>query len=168
MKRTEYVKMTKKLKAKPGLLKACIVANKVGPWVYGVLYGLFILLLAPLSPMAAVRALLVPVGSFFLVQLVSNLLVYPKPYEKFGVEPAIPEDKADGHSIPCKQAYWYTMIAFVFLFMLTFPYRLIGVVLLVGAAVLSAIRVIGGLHFTRDVIIGIVLALIFAYVGFMV
>lgn len=157
--------MTKSLKAKPGLLKFCIVANKVGPWVYGILYGLFVLLLLPVSPMGAVRVFLVPVGSYFLVQLVSMLLVYPKPYEKFGVEPAIPEDKADGHSIPCKQAYWYTMIALVFLLVLAYPYRLIGVVLLVGAVVLSVVRIIGGLHFTRDVVIGIVLAVIFAYVG---
>ena len=167
MKRNDYVKMTKNLKSKPGLLKFCTLANKFGPWVYGVLYGLFVLSLVPLSPMAALRALLVPIGSYFLVQMVSMMLDYPRPYEKFNVKPALPPDKEGGHSIPCKQAYWYAMIGLVYTIMLVFPFRIIGIVLLIGAAGLSAIRVYGGLHFTRDVIIGVVLAIVFAFAGFM-
>ena len=167
MRRNDYVKMTKNLKAKPGLLKFCTMANKFGPWVYGVLYGLFVLSLLPVSMMAAVRVLLVPLGSYFLVQLVNMMLDYPRPYEKFNVKPALPPDKEGGHSIPCKQAYWYTMIGLVFTIILVFPFKIIGIVLLAGAAGLCAIRVIGGLHFTRDVVIGVVLAVVFAYVGFM-
>ena len=167
MKRTEYVKMTKSLKAKPGLLKFCIAANKVGPYLYGALFALLLSFMFLASPAGMLRVLVVTAGSFLLIELVSLFLDYPRPYEKFGVEPAIPEDKADGHTLPCKPAYWYTIIGMTFLFVLAFPLNIIGIVLLIGAAGLCAVRVIGGLHFTRDVIAGILLAVLFGCIGFL-
>ena len=114
MKRNAYIRMTDNVKAQPGLQKFLAAVNKIGPWIFGILFGLLVLFLGMASPMGAVRLLVVAGGGFLLVQLITNYLDYPRPYEKFGVEPAIPEEKADGHTLPCKHAYWYTVISLAF------------------------------------------------------
>jgi phosphatidylglycerophosphatase B len=165
MKRGQYIRMVGGLKEKPMLLKLLTILNKVGPWVYGILYALLLVAVARYSVLGLARVFLVPVGSFLIIHLTSMFLDYPRPYEKFGVNPAIPEDRADGHSLPCKPAFWYAIIGLTYLFVLANP--LPGVLLLLGAAVLSGIRIWGGLHFTRDVIAGIVLAIVFGLIGLM-
>lgn len=165
MNRGQYIRMVDGLRAKPALLKLLIVLNKIGPWVYGILYGLLLVAVSRYSLLGLARVFIVPVGSFLIVQVVSMFLDYSRPYEKFGVKPAIPEDKADGHTLPCKPAFWYVVIGLTYLFVLANP--LPGFLLLLGAALLSGIRIWGGLHFSRDVIAGVVLAVVFGLIGLM-
>ena len=164
MKRNQYKRMTAGLRAKPGLLQAFTILNKVAPWVYGALYAFLVFGAIP-YPMLLARIVMVPVGSFLLIQLASMFLEYPRPYMLFDLEPAIPEHARDPHTLPCKPVFWYTMIGLSFFFVLN--NHIPGILLLIGAAGLGVIRVWGGLHFTRDVIAGIVLALIFGLLGYM-
>lgn len=165
MKREAYIQMTEDLLARPGLLKLFTFANKIAPWVYTALYAFIVLAIAPVSPIGAIRLLMVPLGSFLIVQLATHFLDYPRPYQKFGIHPAIPEITEDSHSLPSKQAFWYTIVGLAYFFVLN--NHLYGVILLACAAFLCGIRVWGGLHFTRDILAGIALALIFGLLGFM-
>ncbi len=165
MKKSTYIKMTDDLRAKPGLLKLFIVLNKIAPWVYGILYA-FLAFGAIRYPFLLARIVVVPVGSFLLIQLASIFLEYARPYLLFDVEPAIPEEAKDPRTLPCKPVFWYTIIGLSYFFVLN--NHIPGILLLAGAVLMGVIRVWGGLHFTRDVVAGIVLAVIFGLLGYMV
>ena len=107
------------------------------------------------------RALLVPGVSFVVVSLVRRALNFPRPYEALDIDPIIHKD-TKGKSMPSRHVFSIFVIAMAFLWIVPW----LGVVLLVLGAALACVRVIGGVHFPRDVLVGAIVGILCGILGF--
>lgn len=93
--------------------------------------------------------------SFLAVSLLRRVLNKPRPYEKYGVLPAVAKE-TKGCSFPSRHAFSAGIIAVNLLAF--FP--VIGIVVLCFAVIISVLRVLLGLHFVRDVAWGITVGIL--------
>lgn len=99
--------------------------------------------------------ILVPGVSFVLLSIVRDRLDCKRPYEEYDILPLI-QKNTKGHSMPSRHVFSCTVIAMCIL-SLNVP---AGIVCLVCSVVLSAVRVVGGVHYPRDVAAGLMIGLI--------
>ena len=78
-----------------------------------------------------------------------------RPYEKFYINPIIKKD-TKGQSMPSRHIYSITVIAMTFLYVMP----MLGIVFLIFALILAAVRVIGGVHYPTDVLAGFLLGVL--------
>lgn len=100
------------------------------------------------------RLVLVPGVGFVLLSLVRRQLNVPRPYERWSIDPLITREKT-GDSFPSRHVFSATVIAMAALWL---DWRW-GLPLLVLAALLAVIRVVGGVHYPRDVVVGALVGL---------
>ena len=110
--------------------------------------------------------ILVPGISFLLITLFRKKLNAPRPYEVYGFEPAIPKD-TKGNSFPSRHVFSIFMIAMTYSYSALFQddIKLIVSIFAMGV-VLAIIRVLGGVHFLKDVMAGAISGIVLGYVGF--
>lgn len=94
-----------------------------------------------------VSSLAVPFVGFVFVTILRKLVNAPRPYEALDIDPLIKKDTV-GQSFPSKHTFSSFIIALCWM-RVSFA---AGIVLLVAALAIAGIRVIGGVHFPRDVI----------------
>ena len=99
------------------------------------------------------RVLLVPAVTFVLVSLFRRKFNAPRPYEKWPVKPLIPKD-TKGNSFPSRHVFSIYIIAMAAWYVCP-P---LGVILCVAGVFLAAARVIGRVHFVKDVVAGALIA----------
>lgn len=108
-----------------------------------------------------IRVLLVPGIPFVLVTLLRNGCNAPRPYEILNIHPLIYKN-TKGHSFPSRHVFSISVIATAFWYVKPW----IGIVLLFCAVLMAVIRVLGGVHFPRDVIVGLLIGIGAGIVGF--
>lgn len=118
-------------------------------------YPLCLLWLAVHRDGRAAAALLVPAVSFAAVSVFRHLYNAPRPYELLDIRPLIHKDKR-GRSFPSRHVFSVFVIAMTFLWLCPPA----GVCFLAVGVLLAACRVIGGVHFPRDVIAGAALGVL--------
>ncbi len=169
MTKENYIKMTQPFRENDGLAKGIHIANKCCTGVMYLAYPILLVYLffyARLSSYFSFRkALLVPAISFVLLSLFRKWINRPRPYEKFDVAPIIKKD-TKGQSFPSRHVFSATMIAMTFLLMS--PWNWLGVLFLFVSIALAVVRVISGVHFISDVIVGIAVAVVAAIVGYLI
>ncbi len=143
--------------------KALLAVNRCLTYGCYAAYPLLLAVLAVQRDGRFWRALLVPGISFLLVSLVRQWINAPRPYEQLAIQPLIQKDTR-GKSLPSRHVFSMFVIAMTFLWILP-P---LGVVLLVCGGVLAAVRVIGGVHFLRDVLAGAAAGAVAGILGFYV
>lgn len=107
------------------------------------------------------KALLVPAVSFALLSLVRKRLNRPRPYEVLDIRPIIRKD-TKGKSMPSRHVFSIFVIGATYLWI--FPP--LGGVLLGFGVLLAWVRVVGGVHFPRDVIVGGAAGLLAGLIGY--
>ena len=90
-----------------------------------------------------------PGVGFVLLSLIRNHLNYPRPYVELPIKPLITR-KGGGDSLPSRHVFSATVIAMSVMSVS----RVFGLILLTLAVILAIVRVIGGIHYPRDVIAG--------------
>ena len=80
---------------------------------------------------------------------VRKLYSAPRPYEVWGIAPLLYKD-TKGKSFPSRHAFSVFVIGMVYFYDKT----ALGAVVFFAGAVLSFVRVIGGVHFVKDVLAG--------------
>ena len=136
----------------------------VGVWFQiFVLYPAFLLLLFLEGSAFFLRALLVPAVSFAAVTLFRRIFNAPRPYEKFGLSPAIEKDTA-GKSFPSRHVFSVFIIAATIFYV----HPSAGILLGLLGVVLAVLRVIGGVHEPRDVIAGALAGILCGVLGYYV
>ena len=93
--------------------------------------------------------ILVPASGFVLLTLVRKWVNQPRPYETWEIIPLLEKDSS-GNSMPSRHVFSATIISMACLH----ANLLVGLVLLVLSALLGLVRVLGGVHYPKDVLVG--------------
>mgnify|MGYP000870477875 CR=1 FL=1 len=144
-----YEQWAAPLRGRPGVVRALNIVNH---GIVVVFYAAYALLLGwacvsdpwKLAPLVGVTAVGFAAVSFFRRRFNA-----PRPYECCSIAPLIARDGV-GKSFPSRHAFSAFAIAASW-FAGSAP---VAVVLLVAAVVLAVCRVLGGVHFPRDVVVG--------------
>ncbi|MDN5014743.1 phosphatase PAP2 family protein [Streptococcus sp. SO2] len=93
--------------------------------------------------------ILVPAFGFVLLTLVRKWINQPRPYETWEIVPLLDKDSS-GNSMPSRHVFSATIISMACLHA-NLP---VGLILLVLSALLGFVRVLGGVHYPKDVLVG--------------
>ena len=105
--------------------------------------------------------ILVPAFGFVLLTLVRKRINQPRPYETWEIVPLLDKDSS-GHSMPSRHVFSATIIS-----MACFHENLpVGLVFLVFSAFLGLVRVLGGVHYPKDVLVGYACGLLWGFLFF--
>ena len=99
--------------------------------------------------------ILLPGLAFLLVTLIRKTLNQARPYEAWDIQPFLKKE-TQGQSMPSRHVFSATMISMCFL---TFNLCL-GAVLLILSATLAVCRVLGGVHYPKDVLVGMAVGIL--------
>lgn len=161
MTKETYEKMTAIFRQNPRKLKNLVFADKILTKIAYIAYPILLIYLLIKKEPELLRAILVPGISFVAVSCFRYLYCAPRPYEVFGIPPVIPKD-TKGKSFPSRHVFSIYIIAMTFLYFIPW----IGIVIGAAGAFMAIIRVLGGVHFPKDVIAGAVLAIVCGMIGF--
>lgn len=155
MNEGQYASLSAPFRGKPAsaLLRG---ADKVLTLLFYALYPLLVLLLAigcvadsrhsaSFDPLL-IPCIVVPAVGFLAVSIIRKAVNTPRPYEALDISPIIVKD-TKGQSFPSKHVFSSFCIAMCWLAYCP-P---VGCILLACSTLIAAIRVIGGVHWPRDV-----------------
>ena len=106
--------------------------------------------------------IMVPAVGFVLLTIVRKWINQPRPYETWGIVPLLDKDSS-GNSMPSRHVFSATIISMACLHA-SLP---AGLVLLFSSALLGLVRVLGGVHYPKDVLVGYACGLIWGILFFM-
>lgn len=144
-----YEQWAAPLRGRPGVVRALNIVNRGIVIVFYVAYALLLGWACVSDPWRLVPLVGVTAVGFVAVSFFRRRFNAPRPYECCTIAPLIARDGA-GKSFPSRHTFSAFAIA-VSWFVASVP---VAVVLLVAAGVLAVCRVLGGVHFPRDVVAG--------------
>jgi len=92
---------------------------------------------------------LLPAIGFCLLSIIRKRINQPRPYEKWAIQPLLDKDTS-GKSMPSRHVFSAALISMCLLYFFWLP----GLLCLLLSAGLAAVRVIGGVHYPKDVLVG--------------
>ena len=104
----------------------------------------------------------VPASGFVILSLLRKKLNAPRPYEVWEIVPLLDRD-SPGQSMPSRHVFSATIISMACLH----ASLSVGVILLVLSALLGLVRVLGGVHYPKDVVVGYMCALVWGVIFFL-
>lgn len=174
-----YHQITKRIRSDPQGPQAVRIADRILTAVMYAAYPILLILLAvkgyrgeefswsaaaPAALGAAGRAagacrlmlpyILIPGISFVLVSVIRDRINWKRPYEDWPIEPLIHKD-TKGHSMPSRHVFSAAVISMCWLSISTPA----GVILLCMTVCSAAVRVLGGVHYPRDVAAGLLIGI---------
>lgn len=105
--------------------------------------------------------IMVPALGFILLTIVRKWINQPRPYETWGIVPLLEKDSS-GNSMPSRHVFSATIISMACLH----ANLSAGLILLVLSALLGLVRVLGGVHYPKDVLVGYACGLIWGILFF--
>lgn len=163
MNQQQYDAWTKPLRENPRAARLLVNANKALTILGYVAFPLLLVSQAIAGSWdMAVRTLIVAGAGFVSLSLFRRLVNAPRPYETLAIEPLIAKE-THGKSFPSRHTFSMFMIAFCWLAWCA-P---VGVVLVLTSIDIGVTRVLGGVHWPRDVVAAFAWAAVFALIGFL-
>ena len=107
------------------------------------------------------KVLAVPAATFAITTLIRALVNAPRPYESARIDPLIQKD-TQGKSFPSRHVASGVAIACAFLYL----NPLAGSFALIACAAVCFTRIVGGVHFPRDVVAAVLIATACGIIGF--
>ena len=105
---------------------------------------------------------LIPASGFVILSFLRKKINAPRPYEEWGIKPLLDRD-SPGQSMPSRHVFSATIIS-----MACFHASLsVGVILLILSAFLGLVRVLGGVHYPKDVLVGYACGLVWGVLFFL-
>ena len=106
--------------------------------------------------------LFIPASGFVILSLFRKKINAPRPYEVWEVIPLLDRD-SPGQSMPSRHVFSATIISMACLH----ASLSVGVILLVLSALLGLVRVLGGVHYPKDVVVGYICGLVWGVIFFL-
>ncbi len=104
----------------------------------------------------------VPASGFVILSLLRKKLNAPRPYEVWEIVPLLDRD-SPGQSMPSRHVFSATIISMACLH----ASLSVGVILLVLSVLLGLVRVLGGVHYPKDVLVGYACGLVWGVIFFL-
>ena len=142
------------------LKNAVIILGKTITIAVYIFYPMLLVYLYYIKNTQFLKILLIPLVSFIVLSTVRYFLNMPRPYEKYDIKPLY-NKKTKGKSCPSR----HTFSAFVIGFSIMYVSVPLGTVITFLAIILAVTRVLCGIHFIRDVIWGLIAAVLSALMG---
>ena len=106
--------------------------------------------------------LFIPASGFVILSFLRKKINAPRPYEEWDIKPLLDRD-SPGQSMPSRHVFSATIISMACLH----ASLSVGVILLVLSALLGLVRVLGGVHYPKDVVVGYICALSWCVIFFL-
>ena len=106
--------------------------------------------------------LFIPASGFVILSLLRKKINAPRPYEVWEIVPLLDRD-SPGKSMPSRHVFSATIISMACLH----ASLSVGVILLVLSALLGLVRVSGGVHYPKDVVVGYICGLVWGVIFFL-
>ena len=104
----------------------------------------------------------IPASGFVILSFLRKKINAPRPYEEWTIKPLLDRD-SPGQSMPSRHVFSATIISMACLH----ASLSVGVILLVFSALLGLVRVSGGVHYPKDVVVGYICALVWGVLFFL-
>ena len=104
----------------------------------------------------------IPASGFVILSFLRKKINAPRPYEEWDIKPLLDRD-SHGQSMPSRHVFSATIISMACLH----ASLSVGVILLVLSALLGLVRVLGGVHFPKDVVVGYICGLVWGVIFFL-
>ena len=104
----------------------------------------------------------VPATGFVILSFLRKKINAPRPYEEWDIKPLLDRD-SPGQSMPSRHVFSATIISMACLH----ASLSVGVILLVLSAFLGLVRVSGGVHYLKDVVVGYIFGLVCGVIFFL-
>ena len=106
--------------------------------------------------------LFIPASGFVILSFLRKKINAPRPYEEWDIKPLLDRD-SPGQSMPSRHVFSATIISMACLH----ASLSVGVILLVLSAFLGLVRVLGGVHYPKDVVVGYICGLAWGMLFFL-
>ena len=104
----------------------------------------------------------IPASGFVILSFLRKKINAPRPYEEWTIKPLLDRD-SPGQSMPSRHVFSASIISMSCLH----ASLSVGVILLVLSAFLGLVRVLGGVHYPKDVVVGYICALVWGVIFFL-
>lgn len=104
----------------------------------------------------------IPASGFVILSLLRKKINAPRPYEVWEIIPLLDRD-SPGQSMPSRHVFSATIISMACLH----ASLTMGMICLTLSALLGLVRVLGGVHFPKDVLVGYICALVWGVIFFL-
>ena len=104
----------------------------------------------------------IPASGFVILSLLRKKINAPRPYEEWDINPLLDRDRP-GQSMPSRHVFSATIISMACLH----ASLTIGMICLTLSAFLGLVRVLGGVHYSKDVVVGYICALVWGVIFFL-
>ena len=106
--------------------------------------------------------LFIPASGFVILSFIRKKINAPRPYEVWEIVPLLDRD-SPGQSMPSRHVFSATIISMACLH----ASLSVGLILLILSAILGLVRVLGGVHYPKDVVVGYICALVWGVIFFL-
>ena len=159
-----YGHVAGKIENKPFLLRLLRTFNRLMTVVMPIVY--IALLVTTYFQEGLGRQILIyvfiPASGFVILSLLRKKINAPRPYEEWDINPLLHRD-SPGQSMPSRHVFSATIISMACLH----ASLSVGVILLVLSAFLGLVRVLGGVHYPKDVLVGYICGLVWGVIFFL-
>ena len=159
-----YGRMAANIKNKPIFLRLLRVFNRfmtvVMPMIYLTLLATTYLQQG-LGKQVGIN-LFIPASGFVILSLFRKKINAPRPYEEWDIKPLLDRDSS-GQSMPSRHVFSATIISMACLH----ASLTMGMICLTLSAFLGLVRVLGGVHFPKDVVVGYICGLAWGVLFFL-
>ena len=104
----------------------------------------------------------IPASGFVILSLLRKKINAPRPYEGWDIKPLLDRD-SPGQSMPSRHVFSATIISMACLH----ASLTMGMICLTLSAFLGLVRVLGGVHFPKDVVVGYICGLVWGVIFFL-
>ena len=104
----------------------------------------------------------VPATGFVILSFLRKKINAPRPYEEWDIKPLLDRD-SPGQSMPSRHVFSATIISMACLH----ASLTMGMICLTLSAFLGLVRVLGGVHYPKDVVVGYICALVWGVLFFL-
>ena len=104
----------------------------------------------------------IPASGFVILSFLRKKINAPRPYEEWDIKPLLDRD-SPGQSMPSRHVFSATIISMACLH----ASLTIGMICLTLSAFLGLVRVLGGVHYPKDVVVGYICGLVWGVLFFL-